>query len=179
MIERRHKGFVVDKGLVPVANICESIGTGKSMDEILTMYPTLGMADVFEAIEFYAMNTQIPADLDQNQLLRLVNVGGDDVVLEVTNINQIVFLKLVELGKRYYKRVSNFATCMNNGLRISCLENIIAEQEGKDLQNDLHSLVKGCLLETTPVVFKNAEQTKEDLDYDEYLKTKKKYETKI
>ena len=61
--------------------------------------------------------------------------------------------------------------------RVQILENIIAEQEGKDLQNDLHLLVKGCLLETTPDVFKNAEQTKEDLDYDEYLETKKKYET--
>ena len=39
MIERRHKGFVIDKGLVPVANVCESIGTGKSMDDILKMYP--------------------------------------------------------------------------------------------------------------------------------------------
>ena len=48
MIERRHKGFVIDKGLVPVANVCESIGTGKSMDDILKMYPTLGMADVFQ-----------------------------------------------------------------------------------------------------------------------------------
>ena len=38
MIERRHKGFVIDKGLVPVANVCESIGTGKSMDEVMKYF---------------------------------------------------------------------------------------------------------------------------------------------
>tara|TARA_B100000902_G_C27313927_1_gene920091 strand:- start:3477 stop:4016 length:540 start_codon:yes stop_codon:yes gene_type:complete len=179
MIERRHKGFVIDKGLVPVANVCESIGTGKSMDEILRMYPTLGMADVFEAVEFYALNTQIPANMSQDQLLKLVNVGGEDIVLEVTNINQVVFLKLVELGKRYYRRVSNFATCMNNGLRISCLENIIAAEEDRELDNDLHELVRECLMEETPGIFENPAQTKEDLDYEEYIQTKEKYETKV
>ncbi|MDC1040304.1 DUF433 domain-containing protein [bacterium] len=179
MIERRHKGFVIEKGLVPVANVCESIGTGKSMDDILKMYPTLGMADVFEAIEFYALNTQIPANMNQDQLLKLVNVGGDDIVLEVTNINQVVFLKLVELGKRYYRRVSNFATCMNNGLRISCLENIMAAEEDRVLENDLHDLVRQCLMETTPDIFDNPAQTKEDLDIEEYLATKEKYETKV
>ena len=179
MIERRQKGFVIGKGLVPVASVCEQIGTGKTMDEILRMYPTLNMPDVFEAVEFYALNTQIPNNMSQDQLLKLVNVGGDDVVLEVTNINQVVFLKLVELGKRYYKRISNFATCMNNGLRISCLENIIASEDGVELDNDLHDLVLQCLMVTVPEIFEDTAQTKLDLDYEEYIAIKEKHETKV
>jgi uncharacterized protein (DUF2267 family) len=68
---------------------------------------------------------------------------------------------------------------MNNGLRISCLENIMAAEEDRVLENDLHDLVRQCLMETTPDIFDNPAQTKEDLDIEEYLATKEKYETKV
>jgi uncharacterized protein (DUF2267 family) len=68
---------------------------------------------------------------------------------------------------------------MNNGLRISCLEKIMAAEEDRVLENDLHDLVRQCLMETTPDIFDNPAQTKEDLDIEEYLATKEKYETKV
>jgi uncharacterized protein (DUF433 family) len=179
MIERRKKGYIVSKGLVPVASICESIGTGKSLAEVMRMYPTLGMEDVFEALEFYALNTAIPTNHAIEQLLTLVNVGGEEVVLEVSNINQVVFIKLVELGRRYYKRTSNFATCMNNGLRISCLEILIHREANKELDNDLFELVELSLLDSVPAIFEQNQRTKEDLDYSEYIATKEKHDSKI
>tara|TARA_B110000503_G_scaffold53231_1_gene85633 strand:+ start:11103 stop:11642 length:540 start_codon:yes stop_codon:yes gene_type:complete len=179
MIERRKKGYIVSKGLVPVASICESVGTGKSLAEVMRMYPTLGMEDVFEALEFYALNTAIPTNHAIEQLLTLVNVGGEEIVLEVSNINQVVFIKLVELGRRYYKRTSNFATCMNNGLRISCLEILIHKETDKELDNDLFELVELSLLDSVPAIFEQNQRTKEDLDYDEYIATKEKHDSKI
>ena len=179
MIERRKKGFVVSKGLVPVASICESVGAGKSLSEVLKRYPTLGMEDVFEALEFYAHNTAIPTNQSIDQLLQLINVGGDEMILEVSNINQVVFIKLVELGRRYYKRTSNFATCMNNGLRICCLEIIEHREAGEELDNDLFELVEHTLLDSVPTIFEQNEQTKEDLDYEEYKSTKEKHDSKV
>ena len=179
MIERRKKGYIVSKGLVPVASICESVGTGKSLAEVLRLYPTLGMDDVFEALEFYALNTAIPTNQTLDQLLTLVNVGGDDIVLEVSNINQVVFIKLVELGRRYYRRTSNFATCMNNGLRISCLEILMHKERDEETDNDLYELVEVALSDSVPAIFEQNEQTKEDLDYDEYIATKEKHDSKI
>ena len=179
MIERRKKGYIVSKGLVPVASICESVGTGKSLAEVMRMYPTLGMEDVFEALEFYALNTAIPTNHAIEQLLTLVNVGGEEIVLEVSNINQVVFIKLVELGRRYYKRTSNFATCMNNGLRISCLEILIHKETDKELDNDLFELVELSLLDSVPAIFEQNQRTKEDLDYSEYIATKEKHDSKI
>ena len=179
MIERRKKGFIVSKGLVPVNAICESVGTGKSVAEVLKLYPTLAMEDVFEALEFYALNTSIPTNQALEQLLTLVNVGGEEIVLEVSNINQVVFIKLVELGRRYYRRTSNFATCMNNGLRISCLEILIHKEADLDLDNDLFELVEIALTDSVPAIFEQNEQTKEDLDYDEYIETKEKHDSKV
>ena len=170
MIERRKKGYIVSKGLVPVASICESVGTGKSLAEVLRLYPTLGMDDVFEALEFYALNTAIPTNQTLDQLLTLV---------KVSNINQVVFIKLVELGRRYYKRTSNFATCMNNGLRISCLEILMHKERDEETDNDLYELVEVALSDSVPAIFEQNEQTKEDLDYDEYIATKEKHDSKI
>jgi len=179
MIERRKKGFVVTKGLVPITAICESVGTGKSVAEVLRAFPTLAMEDVFEALEFYALNTAIPTNHAPDQLLTLINVGGDEITLEVSNINQVVFIKLVELGRRYYRRTSNFATCMNNGLRISCLEILMHKEEDLDLDNDLFELIEMALTESVPAIFEQNERTKEDLDYEEYLLTKEKYDAKV
>jgi hypothetical protein len=55
----------------------------------------------------------------------------------------------------------------------------MAAEEDRVLENDLHDLVRQCLMETTPDIFDNPAQTKEDLDIEEYLATKEKYETKV
>lgn len=68
---------------------------------------------------------------------------------------------------------------MNNGLRICCLEIIEHIEAGKDLDNDLFELVEQTLLDSVPAIFAQNEQTKEDLDYEEYKTTKEKHDSKI
>jgi len=116
MIEKRHKSFVTTNGLVPVDNICNKIGTGKTIEMLLQMYPKLTKEDIFEAVHFYADNTSIPS-MDTDKLLKVENTGTqDEIVIEVTNLNQIVYIKLLSVGHEYYKEIEDFSRLMNQGL---------------------------------------------------------------
>ena len=170
MIERRQSGFVTTNGLVPVDIICSAIGKGKTLDALTRVYPKLTHEDIYEAIHFYSDNTNIPM-ADTDKILQLVNVGkgAQDTVIEVTNLHQVVYIKLVASGHYYYPQESNFAKLMNQGLRICCLDNVVSVEEGKDFDSELHVLVNEALHRAVPDILTDIERTKKDLDYDEYI----------
>jgi|TARA_B110000444_G_scaffold248120_1_gene271615 hypothetical protein len=170
MIERRQSGFVTTNGLVPVDTICSAIGKGKTLDALTRVYPKLTHEDIYEAIHFYSDNTNIPM-ADTDKILQLVNVGkgAQDTVIEVTNLHQVVYIKLVASGHYYYPQESNFAKLMNQGLRICCLDNVVSVEEGKDFDSELHVLVNEALHRAVPDILTDIERTKKDLDYDEYI----------
>ena len=169
MIEHRNSGFVVSNGLVPVNTICDRIGKGKTIDKLIAMFPKLKEEDIFEAIHFYADNVEVPqADVDK--LLALVNVGSkaDETIIEVMNLHQVVYIKLVALGHSLYSEQKDFAGLMNQGLRIACLDNIESMENEKELLSEIHGLVQQALTTAVPDVLSDLDRTKADLDYEEY-----------
>tara|TARA_B100000614_G_scaffold239050_1_gene238307 strand:+ start:594 stop:1139 length:546 start_codon:yes stop_codon:yes gene_type:complete len=171
MIEHRNSGFVTTNGLVPVNTICDKIGKGKTMDTLLRMFPKLNSEDVFEAIHFYADNVDVP-HADTDKLLALVNVGSkaEETIIEVMNLHQVVYIKLVALGHELYGATTNdFASLMNQGLRIACLENVESMEEEKNLKSDVHGLVQEALSSAVPDVLGDTQRTKDDLDYGEFV----------
>jgi uncharacterized protein (DUF433 family) len=177
MIEHRNSGFVTTNGLVPVNTICDKIGKGKNIDTLLKMFPKLKKEDVFESVHFYADNVDVPiADIEK--LLQLVNVGksNEDTVIEVMNLHQVVYIKLVALGHTYYQSQTNdFAKLMNQGLRIACLENVEAMEKQEELKTDVHGLVQQALSSAVPEVLSDIDRTKADLDYNEFITTRNNY----
>ena len=174
MIEKRQKSFVTSNGLVPVDNICNKIGSGKTIELLLSMYPKLNKEDIFEAVHFYADNTSIPS-MDNEKLLKVENTGPepDDVVIEVTNLNQIVYIKLLSIGHQYYNEIEDFSRLMNQGLRIVTLLNIESFEEGTIVQDELGLVVNEAMQMAVPDIINDFDSTKIDLDYDEF-KTRKK-----
>lgn len=177
MIEKRHKAFVTSNGLVPVDAVCNSIGSGKTMFSLQQIYPKLTKEDVFECIHFYADNTQFP-QADSSALLDVQDVGeGGQITIEVTNLHQIVYLKLMSKGHQLYPEIEDFAQLMNQGLRIATLENIEAKEAGQEVNNELNYLVNDAMLRTVPKVMMETEETKNDLDFDEFNKRRNTDET--
>jgi len=170
MIEHRNSGFVVSNGLVPVNTICDKIGKGKTLDTLMKVFPKLKEEDIFEAIHFYADNVDVP-NADVDKLLALVNVGSkaDETIIEVMNLHQVVYIKLVSIGHALYKDQKDFAGLMNQGLRICCLDNIESMENETELLSEVHGLVQQALTTAVPDVLGDMERTKEDLDYNEYV----------
>ena len=176
MIEHRNSGFVTTNGLVPVNTICDKIGKGKNMETLLKMFPKLSDDDVFEAIHFYSDNVDIP-HADTDKLLALVNVGSkaDETIIEVMNLHQVVYIKLVALGHQMYgSTTKDFASLMNQGLRISCLENIESMEQQAELNSEVHGLVQEALSQAVPDVLGDIARTKDDLDYGEFCQRRDK-----
>tara|TARA_B100002019_G_scaffold132799_1_gene114197 strand:+ start:1433 stop:1972 length:540 start_codon:yes stop_codon:yes gene_type:complete len=179
MIEKRHKTFVTTNGLIPVDSICNKIGLGKTVEALMQIFPKLSVDDIFEAVHFYADNTTIP-QMDNEKLLKVENTGGvDDIVIEVTNLNQIVYIKLLSVGHSYYKEVNDFSRLMNQGLRIVTLENIESFEKNEILKDELGLVVNEAMQLAVPEIINDFDLTKKDLDYDEFLERKNNNETKI
>ncbi len=170
MIEKRAKAFVTSKGLVPVDLIASEIGKGKNLNGLQRLFPMLLEEDIFEAVEFYAENTSLPL-IEEEKMLTLANVGKDksDIIIEVTNLHQVIYLKLVAEGYKLYPETKDFASLMNTGLRVCCLENIISIENNTAITNELHSLVNNALFLACPEVNEDLARTKDDLDYAEYI----------
>lgn len=170
MIERRQSGFVTTNGLVPVDIICGMIGKGKTIDALTRIYNKLTKEDVFEAVHFYSDNANIP-NAETDKLLQLINVGksSDETIIEVINLHQTVYIKLVAMGHYFYPEEKDFAKLMNQGLRVCCLDNVESSEDNEELLTDLHVLVNEALLNAVPDIMSNVEQTKGDLDYEEYI----------
>lgn len=170
MIERRASGFVTTNGLVPVDIICGMIGKGKTIDSLTRVFSKLNNEDIFEAVHFYSDNANIPS-AETDKLLQLINVGKntDETIIEVINLHQVVYIKLVSLGHYFYSEEKDFAKLMNQGLRVCCLDNVESSETDEELLTDLHVLVNEALLSAVPDVLQNVEQTKIDLDYKEYV----------
>ena len=62
---------------------------------------------------------------------------------------------------------------MNQGLRVCCLDNVESTENNEELLSDLHVLVNEALLNAVPDIMSNIQQTKDDLDYDEYVHRRK------
>jgi hypothetical protein len=173
VILKRNKAWVLQKGLVPIDAICDMVSTGKTRDDILRRFSMLNNDDIFECIEFYAQNTIVP-DHDPESLISLVNTDPEEIIIEVTNINQIVYLKLVELGKRYHPEQQDFHVCMNLGLKVVCLHNVQKiESNATEMQDRLHKAVHQAIHRSVPEVYEDLDRTKEDLDYDDFIKREK------
>lgn len=170
MIERRASGFVTTNGLVPVDTICGMIGKGKTIDSLTRVFSKLNNEDIFEAVHFYSDNANIPS-AETDKLLQLINVGKntDETIIEVINLHQVVYIKLVSLGHYFYSEEKDFAKLMNQGLRVCCLDNVESSETDEELLTELHVLVNQALLNAVPDVLQNVEQTKIDLDYKEYV----------
>lgn len=169
MIEKRNNAFVVSKGLVPVDEICNKIGQGKTNHSLKDMFPKLSDEDIIEAIHFYAEHTSIP-QLETHKLLEVSNTGTEDnVIIEVTNLHQIVYIKLLSLATNLYPEIKDFAQLMNQGLRITTLENIRTFESNKLLEDDLQVLVNEAMQAAVPDIVNDFEATKIDLDYKEYI----------
>ena len=170
MIEKRAKAFVTSKGLVPVDKIAADIGKGKTVDGLKRLFPMLSTDDIFEAVEFYAENTSLPL-MEEEKMLTLANVGKDakDIIIEVTNLHQVVYLKLVAKGYKLYPENKDFAELMNQGLRTCCLENVESIESNTAITDELHNLVNNALFLACPEVNEDLQRTKDDLDYAEYL----------
>ncbi len=173
MILKRNRAWVLQKGLVPVDAICDMVAYGKTTSDILRKFSMLNINDIFECIEFYAHNTIVP-EQNPEALISLVNTDPEEIVIEVTNINQTVYLKLVELGKRYYPDQEDFHVCMNLGLKIVCLHNVQKIESNEDeMQDRLHRAVHQAIQRSVPEVYEDLDKTKEDLDYDDFIKKEK------
>jgi hypothetical protein len=174
MIEKRHKSFVTSNGLVPIDNIVNKIGAGKTIELLLEMFPKLTKEDIFEAIHFYADNTTVP-NMDNEKLLKVENTGGrDDVIIEVTNLNQVVYIKLLSIGHQYYNEVEDFSRLMNQGLRIVTLLNIECFEANTIIKDELALVVNEAMQMAVPDIVNDFESTKNDLDYNEFKTRKKK-----
>ena len=171
MIVKRNRAYVTSKGLVPIDSVCDLVSTGKNMDFVLKSFPMLNHNDVFECVDFYAQNTMVSENPDTSKLLALTNTDPEEIVIEVVNINQTVFLKLIEISRRFYPEETDFVKSMNNGLRICCLQNIERIENGEEnMQDRLHNTVYHALLHAAPQVYDDLEKTKEDLDFAEFNK---------
>jgi uncharacterized protein (DUF433 family) len=169
MIEKRKNSFVTSNGLVPVDVICNKIGQGKTIDMLQQIFPKLTDEDIFESIHFYAENTIIP-DAETQNLLEVLNTGTpEEIVIEVVNLHQSVYVKLLATGHREYPEVTDFAKLMNQGLRICTLENIEDFEDNNMLTEPLHLLVNEAMQIAVPEIINDFELTKEDLDYTEFV----------
>jgi hypothetical protein len=169
MIEKRKNSFVTSNGLVPVDVICNKIGQGKTIDMLQQIFPKLTQEDIFESIHFYAENTVIP-NAETQTLLEVLNTGTpEEIIIEVVNLHQTVYLKLLGTGHREYPEVTDFAKLMNQGLRICTLENIEDFEDNSILTDPLHLLVNEAMQLAVPDIINDFDLTKEDLDYDEFV----------
>ena len=169
MIEKRKNSFVTSNGLVPVDVICNKIGQGKTIDMLQQIFPKLTEEDIFESIHFYAENTIIP-DAETQSLLEVLNTGTpEEIIIEVVNLHQSVYVKLLATGHREYPEVTDFAKLMNQGLRICTLENIEDFEDNNMLTEPLHLLVNEAMQIAVPEIINDFELTKEDLDYTEFV----------
>jgi hypothetical protein len=169
MIEKRRNSFVTSNGLVPVDAICNKIGQGRTIEMLQGIFPKLTEEDIFESVHFYAEHTQIP-QAEQEHLLDVQNTGTtDEIVIEVVNLHQTVYLKLLSVGHREYAEVRDFAKLMNQGLRICTLENIEMFENNEVLTDPIHLLVNEAMQIAVPDVINNFETTKDDLDYAEFI----------
>jgi len=66
---------------------------------------------------------------------------------------------------------------MNQGLRIATLENIEAKEAEQEITDDINFLVNDAMLRTVPKVMADLEETKHDLDYDEFVRRRDTDET--
>jgi|TARA_B110000977_G_scaffold142306_1_gene180531 hypothetical protein len=168
MIEKRYSSFVTSNGLVPVDAICNKIGQGRTIEMLQDIFPKLTIEDIFESVHFYAEHTTIP-NSDQAKLLDVQNTGTpDDIVIEVVNLHQTVYIKLLSVGHREYPDTYDFAKLMNQGLRICTLENIESFESEEEVDDTLHLLVNDAMQLAVPDVINNFELTKADLDYTEF-----------
>ena len=170
MIEKRAKAFVTSKGLVPVDLLAAEIGKGKTIMGLQRLFPMLDINDIFEAVNFYAENTNVPL-IEEEKMLTLANVGKDkdDIIIEVVNLHQVIYIKLVAKGHTLYPENKDFAELMNQGLRICCLENMESIESNTAITDELRSLVNNALYMACPEVNEDVTRTKEDLDYDEFI----------
>lgn len=173
MIEKRQSTFVITNGLVPVDGICDKIAGGATFGKLYNLYPTLDRQDIVDAISFYAENTVMPNTSDE-QLLDLINVGKDefDVVIEITRLHQIPYMKLLATSLKYYPHHESFTSLVNLALRICCLRIIDKKESGITEMTDAETLVNSALLRNIPNVLVDIERTRQDLDYEEYVETK-------
>lgn len=179
MIEKRHNSFVVSNGLVPVDTICNKIGQGRTIHMLQDIFPKLTQEDIFEAINFYAEHTSIP-QIETHKLLEVTNTGNEEnVIIEVTNLHQIVYIKLLSIAYDLYPEINDFAKLMNQGLRICTLENIRYFESNKMLDNEVNILVNEAMQIAVPDIVNDFESTKNDLDFTEYLKRIENNETKV
>jgi len=134
----------------------------------MQIYPKLNAEDIFEAVHFYADNTSVPATESEN-LISVVNTGTvDNIVIEVTNLHQIVYIKLLAVGHDLYPEVLDFAKLMNQGLRIITLQNVEMFEANKQIVDELSIAVNDAMQVAVPDVVNDFDLTKEDLDYEEY-----------
>ena len=169
MIEKRKNSFVTSNGLVPVDVICNKIGQGKTIDMLQQIFPKLTQEDIFESIHFYAENTII-RNAETQTLLEVLNTGTpEEIIIEVVNLHQTVYLKLLGTGHSEYPEVTDFAKLMNQGLRICTLENIEDFEDNSILTDPLHLLVNEAMQLAVPDIINDFDLTKEDLDYDEFV----------
>lgn len=169
MIEKRKNSFVTSNGLVPVDVICNKIGQGKTIDMLQLIFPKLTHEDIFESIHFYAENTVIP-DAETQTLLEVLNTGTpQEIIIEVVNLHQSVYIKLLSTGHTDYPEVTDFARLMNQGLRVCTLENIEQFEDSVMLTDPLHLLVNEAMQLAVPEIINDFDLTKADLDYDEFV----------
>jgi len=80
-------------------------------------------------------------------------------------------------GHLLYPEIEDFAQLMNQGLRIATLENIEAKEAEQEITDDINFLVNDAMLRTVPKVMTDLEETKHDLDYDEFVSRRDTDET--
>jgi len=173
MIEKRQNTFVVTNGLVPVDGICDKIAGGATFGKLYDLFPTIDRQDVVDAISFYAENTTLPSTHDE-QLLDLINVGKDefDVVIEITRLHQVPYMKLLATALEYYPHTDSFTGLVNSALRICCLVVLDKQERGETQFTEIETLVNSALVRNIPNVLVDIERTRQDLDYEEFLETK-------
>ena len=177
MIEKRAKSFVTSNGLVPIDAICNKIGQGKNIESLTAIYPKLNVEDIFEAVHFYADNTSVPTT-DPENLLTVQNTGShDNIVIEVTNLHQIVYIKLLAIAHDMYPELLDFAKLMNQGLRICTLRNVEMFENNQQITDEMCIVVNDAMQMAVPDIVNDWVMTKEDLDYNEYKERQDRNET--
>ena len=147
--------LVVGKNAVPVRKVADDVCDRKPIDYFTRRYP-LTTAEIFECIDAVA-------DIDKlaktkNLILRNVGEGKADLLIEVRQVTDICFLKLVQYGRVYLPNSTDFNQLFDTGLLMMSYDvykdiiegnkqNVFADELSECVYNAMSDMTKGAYTE--------------------------------
>lgn len=168
MVLNRNTAYVTKTGLVPVEEICDNISQGKSIYDVCARFGLSNM-EIYDAVDFYANNTDLEGVEQGIKLANAHQEHQDDISLDILSIHETVYLKCISISRKYYPEFDDFVANLNNGIRITAIENVIDLSNDRPLRSELHKQIHAALLDVIPEFMTNSSKVLQDLDADEYF----------